>query len=179
MANDSLYHPELWRKLEERSIPEPNSGCLLWMTTIDPYGYGQMRINSPRTMAKSHRLAWIAARGPIPAGLHVCHKCDVPGCVNPDHLFIGTPSDNTCDSFRKGRSVRDRGEEQHLARLTTETVPRLVQRWRLGERTIDLAQEFGVGETTLHNIWSGNSWGWLTGIQKGERRMPKTSSPSV
>ena len=164
-------------KFESRFIPEPNSGCWLWTASVSSDGYGHMAVNGK--LVGAHRLAYLLYRGPIPPNRYICHKCDVPGCVNPDHLFVGTPADNTRDSFKKGRMVRARGEEQHLSRLTKDNVPQLVQRWRFGERTIDLAQEFEVGETTLHNIWSGNSWGWLTGIQKGERRMPKTSSPSV
>ena len=80
-----------------RSIPEPNSGCWLWLGRCDGKGYG--RFNN--TMV--HRLSYLAARGPISAGLLVLHKCDVPGCINPDHLFLGTALDNARDRDRKGR----------------------------------------------------------------------------
>jgi len=57
---------------------------------------------------KAHRMAWVAFCGAIPNGLHVCHKCDTPCCVNPDHLFLGTISDNAWDRARKGRTGQQR-----------------------------------------------------------------------
>ena len=75
-------------------IPEPNTGCWLWLGFISPDGYGTRL---------AHRRAWELARGPIPDGMLVCHRCDVRHCVNPDHLFLGTHLDNMRDMIRKGR----------------------------------------------------------------------------
>lgn len=78
-------------------------GCWLWCGTRSTRGYGQFTIL--RKPSAAHRVAWELVRGPIPEGVDVCHHCDNPPCVNPDHLFIGTRSDNMRDAVRKGRLV--------------------------------------------------------------------------
>ncbi len=87
----------------DNTIPEPNSGCLFWIGgTPTPKGYGQLKYKG-RTIG-AHRLAWILCNGDIPDGMHVCHHCDVPCCVNVDHLFLGTNKDNMEDRGNKGRT---------------------------------------------------------------------------
>lgn len=80
--------------------PEPMSGCWLWIGVDDgDTGYGRF---GPR-QHQAHRVSWLLYRGPIPAGLFVLHRCDVPRCVNPTHLFLGTQTDNVRDCIAKGR----------------------------------------------------------------------------
>lgn len=88
-------------RIERLSIPEPNSGCWLWLGSIKANGYGNMGFNGSFTQA--HRVSFTAYHGPIMSGNVICHRCDNPSCVNPDHLWQGTPSDNTRDSMAKGR----------------------------------------------------------------------------
>lgn len=87
-------------------MPEPNTGCWLWAKACKDNGYGMTYLN--RSAITAHRCSWILNRGPIPIGMCVCHKCDTPACVNPDHLFLGTNRDNINDCQRKGRSLKGR-----------------------------------------------------------------------
>lgn len=82
-------------------IPEPNTGCFLWLGKRNRKGYSL--INRGGKQSTAHRYAWEMVHGPIPLGTWALHKCDTPGCVNVDHLFLGTPQDNMDDKVRKGR----------------------------------------------------------------------------
>ena len=80
---------------------EKTEGCWLWRGSRTTAGYGNVRVGPKNKYA--HRLAWELTNGAIPNGLHVCHRCDNPPCVRPDHLFLGTGKDNARDSMQKGR----------------------------------------------------------------------------
>jgi hypothetical protein len=80
-------------------------GCLLWagITDIDGYGIIHSGTCKGRNL-RAHRVAWELTNGPIPAGMHVLHRCDNRPCIEPSHLFLGTQADNMADKKAKGRS---------------------------------------------------------------------------
>lgn len=90
------------RKLWPRVHPEPNTGCWLWEGAANAKGYGQVWQDGDKIIF-AHRLSYIVSKGPIAPKMVVCHRCDFPPCVNPDHLFLGTVSDNAKDMVRKRR----------------------------------------------------------------------------
>lgn len=94
---------DLKKRFEKWCSPEPNTGCILWIGSNFQDGYGSVTINKKSRGA--HRVSWELYVGTIPINKIVCHKCDTPACVNPDHLFLGSHSDNAIDAMRKGRRI--------------------------------------------------------------------------
>jgi len=84
------------------ATPEPNTGCWLWSGKTFEDGYGRLHARSIGE-SRAHRASYHLYRGEIPDGMLVCHTCDTPSCINPDHLFLGAPLDNTADMMAKGR----------------------------------------------------------------------------
>jgi hypothetical protein len=150
---DSFVKPLKGVSAEERfyyyTSPEPNSGCWLWIGCSEKGGYGFLRVNGKNIRA--HRFSYELHVGPIKSGLYVCHKCDNPCCVNPEHLFLGTNSENQIDCSRKNRRWKTQ-------KLTLEQVKEIKRLAELGERTKDLAQKYGVSVPLISNIKSGIRW---------------------
>jgi len=95
----------LIERFEKYYIPEPNSGCWLWFGPgWHKFGYGMLTVDKKPEAA--HRISWRIVNGPIPKGKFICHKCHNPPCVNPDHLYLGTPADNVRD--REDRKSKPR-----------------------------------------------------------------------
>lgn len=90
-------------RFESNFIPEPMSGCWLWLNHTNETGHGSFRMDGKRPSA--HRASYELNVGPVPDGLCVRHRCDTPSCVNPDHLELGTWADNNADRSRRGRHV--------------------------------------------------------------------------
>lgn len=158
--------------IEARSIPEPNSGCWLWCGARNWFGYGIIR-QRHRTM-RAHRASYEAYNGPIQQGMFVCHRCDNPCCVNPDHLFAGTPLDNMRDMERKGRAkkpgpgeAKPLGEQRHNAVLTAALV-RAIRSSSIGCKT--WAQRIGCSTSTVWEARRGITWGHVEPQICGEAR---------
>lgn len=150
------------QKWERRYIPEPMSGCHLWLKYLNNKGYGQTRIGGRAGCnILAHRLAWKIFRGPIPEGLGVLHICDNPCCVNPEHLFIGTQADNAQDMARKGRwggprkLPRGAAHPRATAKLSEEDVKAI----RIDSRTHKLiAIQYGVSQASVSRVQSRKSF---------------------
>lgn len=125
--------------------PEPNTGCWIWVRSKGPHGYGTTQRGTIRQLA--HRLSYECFKGEVPAGLFVCHRCDVKLCINPDHLFLGTGSDNMQDCARKGRNSR---------KLTDEEVVQI--RCVVGVSRMHLGRLYGVSDTMIRVIQRGEWW---------------------
>lgn len=143
---------DVWNKLESMAIPEPNSGCLLWMHTVRR-GYG--RVSRAGVVVSAHRLAFEVTKGPIPDGLEVCHKCDVRSCINPDHLFAGTKQDNMDDMKRKGRAYAAKGEANRNAKLTAKQVAAIIVDQR---DQAAIAADYGMSRISIGYIKRGLTW---------------------
>lgn len=105
----------------------------------------------------AHRLSYELVAGPIPDGAFVLHKCDVRGCVNPAHLRLGTPAENSADMTSKGRSHK--GELNHSTKLTREQV---LEIRRSTDRSIPLGRKYGVAPQNINQIRKRQTWGWVT-----------------
>lgn len=142
-----------WEKVSKRSEDE----CWEWKASKNT-GYGQ--INTPHGIQLANRFSYELAYGPIPKGMYVCHHCDNRACVNPKHLFLGTPRDNTQDMLSKGRHIyiTKHGAQNGNSKLTDEQVIQIREQARSGEKIRDLARKFNVSETTVSHIVNRKKW---------------------
>jgi len=133
--------------------------CIQAPGVPDKWGYGRRWLNDRYVLA--HRLAWIEAQGLIPDGLWVLHQCDNPGCINTDHLWLGTHSDNIADMVAKGRANRPQGHRNPSVKVTASTV-RLIR--AMAEQGIErklIAARVGLSKSQVRGIVNGHKWAWL------------------
>ena len=144
--------------IEGRYEVLPFSGCWLWMGALTKKGYGKIRVG--KLDVRAYRVSWELENGPIPDGLNVCHRCDIPACINPKHLFVGTQKENIADCKNKGRMKvfgkrRQDGENNHNSRLDWEKV-RDIRTHRVSKA--EFARLYGVSFKAVKNIWDFKAW---------------------
>lgn len=146
------------------------SGCWEWSgPTFDERGYGAFTVDGGTRRA--HRVAWTTLHGPIADGLCVCHHCDNPSCVNPQHLFLGTQQENVADRDAKGRQAvgarngrytkperTPRGKRHWHSRVMPEMAAEIRQRYADGTPITALAPAYGVGTSTIWRVVSNQHW---------------------
>jgi hypothetical protein len=162
--------------VEKRSFPhipandrfwmsvKKGSGCWEWIGTKQDAGYGRIIISGKAVLA--HRMSFEMHKGIIPPGMQVCHKCDNPPCVNPDHLFLGTAKDNAQDCISKGRknAVGPKGRRVidgvagNNRKLTPSDVLKIREDAVNGMPNSDIAKKFNVSDSTISRIVNRNNW---------------------
>ena len=148
-----------WEKVDKDGpvVRSELGPCWMWQATRHRRGYGHFKKDGRTRM--SHQVAWEETTGGIPAGLHVLHRCDNPPCVNPAHLFLGTPLDNARDRASKGRGANLTGELGPRAKLRAEDA--VVMRYAkslAGVTSRSLCKAYGVGITTVYDTLHGKRW---------------------
>lgn len=140
---------KFWKRVEK------TDSCWLWTGMLSGNGYGQF--GNFGALKNAHRFAWEMANAtPVPDGMYVCHSCDNKKCVNPAHLFIGTPRENTVDAAVKG--LKPHGERHHNAKLTLDDVRSIRQLLSDGFSLRVIANQFSVSKSNISQIKRGLGW---------------------
>jgi hypothetical protein len=151
-----------WAKVDKSGGPD---ACWPWLRSLSGQGYGHVFRHG--RLDKAHRVAWMLVNGAIPDGAHhgtmcICHRCDNRACCNPAHLFLGTQQENIADMEAKGRKRVVRGENIPWHRLSASDVVAIRARRAAGERSCDIAADYGIGRSTVHNIVFRHTWAHVT-----------------
>lgn len=158
-----------WRRLshEERfwaQVKKSDDGCWLWQSGKDMDGYGAFKGELDGVVhMRAHRYSFALHHGPIPPGILVCHTCDTPACVRPDHLFPGSSAVNMADKMAKGRHVVRFGADRPQALLTDDQAKAILDDARPYSQ---IAADYGVHTQTISSLKNRVSWAHL-GKEKG------------
>ena len=137
---------------EERSTLQEN-GCNTWNLSKSTSGYGICTYKNKRWY--THRLSFKLHKGELLPGMHICHSCDNRLCVNPEHLFQGTPKDNESDKINKKRNVR--GTASHYSKLTLQQIKMILALKGTGSAR-KVGELFEVSQQTISRIWRGSTY---------------------
>src|SRR5580658_4965203 len=144
-----MKHLPLRERFEAKYMPEPNSGCWLWIAARDRKSYGVIG-TANRRIDRAHRISYMLHHGYMPEN-SVLHKCDTPECVNPDHLFVGTQKDNVQDMLRKHRDNAARGENAGQAKLTDVQIVEIREMASKKVSSRAIGAKYGVSHTCI--LW--------------------------
>jgi hypothetical protein len=137
-----------WKKVDKTSNP---NGCWEWCGAIVlNRGYGLFGFKGTKL---AHRISYELSNGSIPSNMCVCHTCDNPKCVNPQHLWLGTTQDNTEDRHIKNRSAR--GSKIGTSKLTEAQVKDIKSKQL---RSLEYCKKYNISDTTVYRIWNNEFW---------------------
>ena len=173
-----LKGSNLEEKLKLNSIENEN-GCWIWQGSKSNHGYGSVSVSRGKTMLV-HRLAFKLWCGELPDYLFVCHHCDEPLCVNPNHLFLGTNQDNIDDKIFKGRAYTGihKGERNENSVLTEYKVKEIKKLLMKGSQSqSEIAKAFGVSKQCITDIKLDRVWKHIPWPTKRKRKVKRRRKP--
>ena len=132
-------------------------GCWIFLGNTDRDGYGVFGHGRSKQL-RAHRASFEFYKGAIKKGMFVCHSCDKPSCINPEHLFLGTAKENTQDMIKKGRKANFEGSNHPLSKLDEIDVLFIRQEREFGKKLKDIANKFGITFQTVSDICRGKTW---------------------
>ena len=154
-AEKASAEDRFWENVDKTPGHGPHGDCWPWTAGRTEGGYGRLSVGEGEE--KAHRFSWTIHFGPIPDGDFVCHECDFPPCVRPEHLFLGDPDANMADMVAKGRSLT--GERHPKAKLTDDDIRAIRADGRM---QIELAEVYGVTQGLIGMIKRGEIWTHVT-----------------
>jgi hypothetical protein len=138
-------------------IGKEKGACWEWKGSRPGGKYGHFSFEYKAV--KAHRWIYEKIVGEIPSGLLVRHKCDNPGCVNPDHLEVGTQAENVSDMYERCRAHDRKGQNHPMSRLTAEDVVEIRRLRDCGATEASVAAKFGIGRGQVGKIHRRENWG--------------------
>lgn len=149
-----------WERVDAQI--EIRGECHIFTGSKDECGYGRLADSrygpSKKKLIRLHRAMWEKTHGFIPLDREVCHRCDTPACINPNHLFLGTHGENIADMDRKGRRRTLYGSERSTAKLCEADIPAIRARLANGEGCASISRSYDVSEGLIRHIKNGRNW---------------------
>ena len=152
------FNNKEYKNIEEAFLAkiDKTNECWEWFGPKNESGYGHLTFGGKIYL--THRFSYKYFFGGIPENMYVCHKCDNPSCVNPKHLFIGTPNDNVQDKMQKQRHRVLKGFDNSCSKLNKEILLKIRDKLNKGEKGAHIAKEFNLSPMTISNIKLNKSW---------------------
>lgn len=153
----SKIPPEIRTRENFWSKVDKSGDCWEWLASKTMHGYGRFAIN--RKPVSAHRVVWLLTYGEIPEGLSVCHRCDNPACVRPEHLFLGTHLDNMTDMYTKKRRPPNLGTKNGRSKLSEKQVEQIRAMYVPRKMSYPkIAKLFGISRWQVSKIILRKDW---------------------
>jgi hypothetical protein len=155
-------------RFESKVVKSDESSCWTWVGPKFDTGYGMFCMSGrERKTFAAHRVSWmIHFKMDIPAGMFICHTCDNRICVNPEHLYLGTPTQNNTDTVKRGRANRKVGSDCSWAKVTEAQVRKILESPYESGANSRFSREFGIHQSQVSHIRSGRRWSHIARLLK-------------